>query len=381
MLITKANAQKIVQEMERVINRHINMMDPNGYIIAATSPERIGKFHKGANKVITERLNELIVNYDGEYEGCMKGINFPVQFNGETIGVIGITGEKNDVSQFARIIQKMTEILIVETYRKEQDMLVDRTRNYFIEEWIFGSTSENDASFELRGKLLNVDIQKPRICAVIHIANLTEMDSEYELQKMREEIIRDMKREIEYNKDNLIFSIGAKCIFLFGSKSTGFVKEKMEEIKKMIQQRYPAHLAVGVGSLRSHYKEVNQSYAEAVKALRVSLSHGDGEVMLYENLNIELFVEALPHKLKKEFTKKIFKNCTEKEIDEWVGILSVFFKYNGSVNRAADELYIHKNTMQYRINKLVKKTGLDPRVTKDAALLYLAILIHKIEKQ
>lgn len=381
MLITKTNAQKIVQEMEGVINRHINMMDPNGYIIAATSPDRVGKFHEGAKKVVTERLNELIINYDGEYEGCMKGINFPVRFNGETVGVIGITGERNDVVQFGRIIQKMTEILIMETYRKEQDMLADRTRSYFIEEWIFGSTHENDASFELRGRLLNVDIQKPRICAVVHISNSSEVSTEYELQKMREEILRDMKREIEYNKDNLVFSIGAKCIFLFCSKTTGFVKEKIEVIKKMIEQRYPVHIAAGIGSLRSQYNEVNQSYVEAGKALRVSFSHGDGEVMLYENLNVELFIEALPPKLKREFTKKIFKNCTEKEIEEWVGILTVFFKYNGSVNRAADELYIHKNTMQYRINKLVKKTGLDPRTTKDAVLLYLAILIHKIEEQ
>ena len=381
MLITKTNAQKIVQEMEGVINRHINMMDPNGTIIAATSPDRIGKFHEGAYKVVTERLNELIVNYDGEYEGSMKGINFPVRFNAETIGVIGITGERSDVIQFGRIIQKMTEILLLETYRKEQDMLADRTRNCFIEEWIFGSSHENDANFELRGKLLNVDIQKPRICAVINITNTTELSTEYELQKMREDIIRDMKREIEFNKDNLVFSIGAKSIFLFSSKSTAFVKEKMEGIKKIVEQRYPVHIAVGIGSLRSQYSEVNQSYVEAGKALRVSFSHGEGEVKLYEDLNVELFIEALTPKVKKEFTKKIFKNCTEKEIDEWVGILTVFFKYNGSVNKAADELYIHKNTLQYRINKLVKKTGLDPRITKDAVLLYLAVLIHKIEEQ
>lgn len=381
MLITKSNAQKIVQEMEGVINRHINMMDPNGYIIASTSPDRIGKFHEGAHKVVTDRLNELIINYDEEYEGCMKGINFPVRFNGETIGVIGITGERGDVIQFGRIIQKMTEILVMETYRKEQDMLADRTRNYFIEEWIFGSSHENDINFELRGRLLNVDIQKPRICAVVHISNATEMDTEFELQKMREEIIRDMKREIEYNKDNLVFSIGAKCIFLFNSKSAAFVKEKLDAMKKMVEQRYPVHIAAGVGSLRCQHNEVNQSYVEAGKALRVSFSHGEGEVMLYEDLNVELFIEAIPPKIKKEFTIKIFRNCTEKEIQEWMEILTVFFKYNGSVNRAADELYIHKNTMQYRINKLIRKTGLDPRTTKDAVLLYLAILINKIEEQ
>jgi len=381
MLITRSNAQRIVEEMEGIIHKHINMMDSSGYIIASTDPLRIGQFHGAAQRVIANRMDELIVSGDGDFEGAREGINLPIMFNDEIIGVIGITGSLDEVKQFGLIIKKMTELLVLDSYKKEQGQLEDRTRSYFIEEWIFGNSHEDDRTFEVRGRLLGIDIHKPRIVAVQYLASTaSDESSEIDMQRIREKIIRDLKKEIEYNKDNIVISIGSKYIYLFNSKSTAFVRDKLEEIKNKLEANYAVRVSTGIGNIRTNYNGISQSYLEAEKALKVSLSSSAREIRLYDDINIELFIEEIPHRVKREFVKKIFRGCTEKEISEWIEILEVFFKYNGSINRAADEMYIHKNTLQYRINKLIRRTGFDPRVTKDALLLYLALLIYRTEE-
>lgn len=379
MLVAGANAQRIVEEMEDVVHKHINLMNAQGYIIASTDPTRIGQFHGGAMRVITEKLEELVIPDDHTYQGSRKGINLPIVFHGEIIGVIGITGERDEVVKYGQIIKRMTEILVLESYLKDQNALENRTRNYFIEEWIFGASHEYDPTFEVRGRLLGLDIQKPRIVAVMYLSGSGVEQSEIDQQRMREKIFRQMREEIDYNKDNIVISIGPKYIFLFCAKSPATVKERIQTIKQKLEAAYPVKVSAGVGNLRTNHNEVSFSYQEAEKALKVSSSSADGAICVYEDINVELFIEEIPHRAKKEFVKKIFRTCTDRERKEWLEILDVFFRHNGSINKAAEELYIHKNTLQYRINKLIKKTGFDPRVTRDGLLLYLALLISKSE--
>lgn len=380
MLVSKSNAQRIVEEMHSIIQRDINLMDGQGNIIASTDPKRVGQFHEGARRIIEGNLDELIIRAEDAYEGSREGVNLPIKFKGEIIGVIGITGRVEEVEQHGKIIKKMTEILVLDSYLKEQGQLENRTRSYFIEEWIFGNSHEDDRSFEVRGRLLGLDILKPRIAAVMYLSGRSEDLPEIEMQRIREKIFKDMKKEIEYDKDNIVISIGPKYIFLMSAKSTVFVREKLQNLKTMLEQAYPVRSACGVGKLCTNYNEVNQSYNEAEKALKVSLSTPGWGIKLYEEINVELFIEEIPHRIKKEFVSKIFQGCSDREIKEWIEILEVFFKHNGSINKAADELFIHKNTLQYRINKLIRRTGFDPRTTKDGLLLYLALLIVRGEE-
>jgi carbohydrate diacid regulator len=78
-----------------------------------------------------------------EYEGSKNGINLPIEFNEEIIGVIGITGNYNQVYKYGQIIKKMTEILLLDSYRREQHMIEQKARDRFLEEWIFGRYESN----------------------------------------------------------------------------------------------------------------------------------------------------------------------------------------------------------------------------------------------
>src|SRR5699024_3793992 len=108
-------AQDIVTEIKEVIHQDINYINKEGIIIASTVKKRIGYFHAGGKKVINTD-EYLVVNFDGEYSGALKGINIPIYFKSEITGVIGITGDKKEVEKYGEIMKKMTELLIKDAY-------------------------------------------------------------------------------------------------------------------------------------------------------------------------------------------------------------------------------------------------------------------------
>lgn len=99
--------------------------------------------------------------------------------------------------------------------------------------------------------------------------------------------------------------------------------------------------------------------------------------MLYSDINLELFIHELSPLLKQEYISKVFSGCAPEEIDGFADMLKALFACNGSLNAASARLFIHKNTLQYKINKLIQRTGLDPRTAEGTALYYLAIAFRE----
>lgn len=109
MEITERIARNIVSEISSTIHQAVNLMNAEGMIIASTNPKRVGTLHKGAEKIIRERLECLEIYSDGEYQGSKMGINMPIYFKGSVVGVIGISGEWSQIEPYIDLIRKTTE--------------------------------------------------------------------------------------------------------------------------------------------------------------------------------------------------------------------------------------------------------------------------------
>ena len=120
MKLSQHNACQIVTNINEIINQKMNLINANGIIIASTDESRIGTYHAGAKKLISEGLDELIINNEEGYEGRLPGINYPLIVNGELIGVVGVTGNDAATLSYAKIIKRMTELLIQELSMKEK---------------------------------------------------------------------------------------------------------------------------------------------------------------------------------------------------------------------------------------------------------------------
>ena len=136
MLISASVAEAIVAQLSQVMENHINIMDKSGFIVASTDPNRVGSIHGGAVRILEEKLPELLIENDQEYIGSRIGVNLPIEFDNEIIGVIGLTGKSTEVYRYGKIIKKMTEVLLRDAYNREKKVIEQKAKDRFLEEWI-----------------------------------------------------------------------------------------------------------------------------------------------------------------------------------------------------------------------------------------------------
>ena len=112
MFIAEETAGAIVSEMKSVTGRDINLMDDRGTILASTDPERVGQRHAGAEQLLRQGLDRLVIRADDRAAGTRRGVNLPIHMDGRAVGVIGITGAPEEVEPLGSVIKRMTEILL-----------------------------------------------------------------------------------------------------------------------------------------------------------------------------------------------------------------------------------------------------------------------------
>lgn len=139
---------------------------------------------------------------------------------------------------------------------------------------------------------------------------------------------------------------------------------------------------IAYGTVIQEIKEVSRSYKEARMALDVGkIFFGEREIIAYSELGIGRLIYQLPLPLCKMFIREIFGGRSPDEFDEeTLGTIYKFFENSLNVSETSRQLFIHRNTLVYRLDKLQKSTGLDLRVFEDAITFKIALMVVKYMK-
>ena len=368
MFLSNDIAGKIIEEISKVIDYNINIMDESGLIIASTNSERLNTHHEGAFLIIQENLKELNVRDTEEYVGSQKGINLPIVLGNKIIGVIGITGEVDEVISYGRIIKKMTEILVEDLSKKEQRKISEQSKLLFINDWISGDFENNHLFFEQNAKRYNIDLNSDFTSAVFKFLFVNPKTApDYKLLNAAITYIS----EALSNKKLLLASSPNSSIIVSYHLDSAHLFDMLDSLSKKINDQFPFSIVCGIGHTYHDYRDVPKSYDEALKVMNFFDDISSG-IYLYDESIVPLMLDEIPIIYKNQCTSQIFKGCSENEIEDFSDFIIVYYNNNGSINKIADHLYIHKNTVQYKINKIINRTGLDLRVYKDMIALLLA---------
>lgn len=104
---------------------------------------------------------------------------------------------------------------------------------------------------------------------------------------------------------------------------------------------------------------------------------GEKEILIYQNLNIEILMQEVADDTMEEYLGKLFEALPEAEWESYMEIISAYFAYEGSITQISEKLYIHKNTLQYKLKKLESITGVDIRLPSGAATYMIALLFYQ----
>ncbi len=139
---------------------------------------------------------------------------------------------------------------------------------------------------------------------------------------------------------------------------------------------------IAFGTIVNEIKDVSRSYKEAKMALDVGkIFYSGRNIVAYSNLGIGRLIYQLPMPLCKMFIKEIFENKSPDDFDEeTLTTINKFFENSLNVSETSRQLYIHRNTLVYRLDKLQKSTNLDLRVFEDAITFKIALMVVKYMK-
>ena len=139
---------------------------------------------------------------------------------------------------------------------------------------------------------------------------------------------------------------------------------------------------VACGTIVSQIKDVSKSYKEAKLAMEVGrIFYPEKTVVSYRTLGIGRLIYQLPLPLCEMFMKEIFDGNTPDTFDEeTLTTIEKFFENNLNVSETARQLFVHRNTLVYRLEKLQKTTGLDIRVFEDALTFKIALMVASYMK-
>ena len=377
MDISRDMAQEIIDELGGILGQQLNFFDARGYILASANPRRVGSFHAGADRLIREGLEELIVYRDDEYEGALKGCNLPLVIDTAVVGAIGITGGHEQVRKYGQIIKKMTEILLREHDDQQRRKIESRIRTRFLDDWIISDRYLSDPMFLQRARAQEIDITLSRRVVALRIADLTRYADSPDGQETIDSINRWVRRELGRVPGAIFSKTASEMICLLPAQddewTLGFVRELMQGVMDQFKVPLLAGIDSGddIGRVSMH-----QAWKKAMKALQACAASRESRVLLYDDITYELFLDDIDSAARALFVQRVFRDLSKEETEEYAALITTLYQMNGSINQTAAAHFIHKNTLQYKLNKLTRITGRDPRNYENVPLYTLAILFR-----
>ncbi len=346
--------QSVVQQMKETVDRTFGVLDENGVIVACSDLQKIGESRSGVREEITY------------VTGCTV-------YEGYTYHLI-TTGGKADCTTFVEGDDKMAEQLaavLAVSFANIKNLYDEKyDRSSFIKNIILDNILPSD--IYIKSKELRFANEEYRIVFLIKFAGQSEM-LPYE---MVQGLFPDRTKDY-------VINVGEQDIVLVKEVGEGCDMAEMEQlaagIAETLNSEFYVKVSIGISTVVDNLKDLARAYKEARVAIEVGkVFDTEKNIVSYENLGIGRLVYQLPTTLCEIFMQEVFKKGSIESLDrETLMTVQAFFENNLNVSETSRKLFVHRNTLVYRLEKIRKMTGLDLREFDHAITFKVALMVKK----
>jgi carbohydrate diacid regulator len=383
MNLNRELAEKIVIKTMHVLGKNINIMNSQGIIIGSGDSKRLNTFHEIAGEVIKTQEAIIIKEEETEeYKGVKAGINLPIIFNEDIIGVVGITGKVDEVSGYGKLVKNMVELILQQEFLRHEIEIDNRAKENFYQQ-ILNENIQNQDLLNDRLKLFNI---KKDLNRIVFVISFDTFDA-----KLVTNTVNDLNNLVFIKKEDIFIIRGDKLVLIKtlnyqvneiqSKKINELAKNLKLKIKKMISEAQ-----IGVGTIVDNINDLHISYRDAVFALEVGNKLGSQEnynIFSIDNLGYNYILPFIENYHAENFLKNIFnkedyaKYFEETNLGE---IIEALVENNLNISQTAESLYIHRNTLLYQLNKIKEQTGYDLKNVSELFTLLLAYHLYLFEQ-
>lgn len=226
-----------------------------------------------------------------------------------------------------------------------------------------------------RAKKLHIQTDVRRVALIVETDNVKDCNA-----------LESVRAYFGVNNKDFITAVDENNVIVVKDLSEDDSPQEIERcaaaVAAYLRKENFRNVRIAYGTVVNEIKGVSSSYKEAKMALDVGkIFFGERDVIAYSELGIGRLIYQLPIPLCKMFIKEIFDGKSPDEFDEETLVtINKFFENSLNVSETSRQLFIHRNTLVYRLDKLQKSTGLDLRVFEDAITFKIALMVVKYMK-
>jgi carbohydrate diacid regulator len=291
-----------------------------------------------------------------KYRGVKTGINLPIFNQDKIIGVVGISGVPEEVQEFGSLVVLMTELLIKQQLLSNEVEWKFRTRESIMDEIL--SEKQNHLKINQKLSVLNISLSPPYFPIVI---SLTQ--GRYNTLTLISNIYKDIESILDLYSCIYAFNDYETFLIVLGSKSVNEKDRLMDQLERFMLSRFNK-VSISSGYIAEQFDQVRDSFKQLKLALQLS---AERRIHL-RDYEIQLILKELNEEERKRVKNRIQQQLTP-ELKE---TLKEFFNNDLNVQTTADVLFIHRNTLLYRLKKVHEITGYNPRKFHDAIVLQMS---------
>ena len=349
-MITAQVIQSCLDDLKTITKVDLAVVDVEGVMVAKNSD----RFEQNV-----EFVTEFAASPAGSQ--VLQGCQYLKIYDEEDPVYVLLCGDSSEEYMIGKIAVSNIQNLIT-AYKERFD------RNNFFQNLILDNLLLVD--IYNRAKKLHIEIQKPRVVLLLEIPAGKENYAMEFLKSMFSAQSGDYVTAVDENTLIVIKQVEAK-------DSYAEVVEVAETTVAMMNTEAMINVRVAYGTIVEELKDVSKSYKEAKMALDVGkIFYAEKTVTAYSTLEIGRLIYQLPINLCEMFIEEIFGGKVPEELDEeTLTTINTFLENNLNVSETSRQLYVHRNTLLYRLEKLEKYTGLDIRIFDDALTLKIALMV------
>lgn len=346
--------QGIVHQMKDAIERTIGVIDDTSVVIACSELGKIGEVNESIN---AETLSSTT----------------PFVINGYTYRSFG-NNARNDYAVFVQgtdeYAQRYAQLLSVSFTNIKQYYDEKYDRSNFIKNVILDNILPGDIFLKARELHFNSEVS--RVCLHIKIVSKTDVSAYDIIQNLFPDKSKDFVINVNETEIALIKEIRPDT-------DRRDLEKLASSISDTLSSEFYTHCVIGIGTTVTGIKDLARSFKEAKSALEVAkVFDTERTIVSYDNLGVARLIYQLPTTLCEMFLSEVFNRGSIESLDqETLFTIQRFFENNLNVSETSRKLFVHRNTLVYRLEKIKKLTGLDLREFEDAIVFKIALMVKK----
>ncbi len=347
--------QDIMDQISHAVNKVTGVISRDSVIIACSDDSRVGEVCDYL-KIDPAEGPEVFVKSGFTYRTIISDDN-------RLLYTVFIEGTDESCAKLAHMMS-----ITVSNVRLYYDEKYDRTQ--FIKNILLDNILPGD--IYVKAKELHFNSDTPRVVFLIRSDNTNDCSAF--------DVVRGLFPNIEHD---FVVNVAATDIVLVKEIKMGTTPLDLEKLARSISDtvssEFYTKVTVGIGTIVTNVRDLSKSFKEAQAAIEISRVLAVEKLIIrYDNLGIARLIYQLPTSLCSMFMGEVFRKGSIESLDhETMYTVQKFFENSLNVSETSRKLFIHRNTLVYRLDRIYKLTGLDLRIFDDAITFKVAMMVHK----